>query len=72
MSSALAAACGRQHAQVLKLAGDGVFNKRKNLFALNLARKSKQGYILLTEGYMDAISLYQYGFDCAVASWGLR
>lgn len=45
-----------------------IFNKRKNLFALNLARKSKQGYILLTEGYMDAITLYQYGFDCAVAS----
>ena len=47
-----------------------IFNKRKNLFALNLARKSKQGYILLTEGYMDAITLYQYGFDCAVASLG--
>ncbi len=47
-----------------------VFNKRKNLFALNLARKSKQGRIILTEGYMDTISLYQAGFDCAVASLG--
>ena len=47
-----------------------IFNKRKNLFALNLARKNKQGYIILTEGYMDAITLYQYGFDCAVASLG--
>ena len=47
-----------------------IFNKRKNLFALNLARKSKQGYMSLTEGYMDAITLYQYGFDCAVASLG--
>lgn len=47
-----------------------IFNKRKNLFALNLARKSKQGRIILTEGYMDAIALHQYGFDCAVASLG--
>ena len=47
-----------------------IFNKRKNLFALNIAKKSKQGRIILTEGYMDAISLHQYGFDCAVASLG--
>lgn len=47
-----------------------IFNKRKNLFALNLARKSRQGRIILTEGYMDAIALHQYGFDCAVASLG--
>ena len=47
-----------------------IFNKRKNLFALNLARKSKLGYLILVEGYMDAIALHQYGFDCAVASLG--
>lgn len=47
-----------------------IFNKRKNLFALNIAKKSKQGRIILTEGYMDAIALHQYGFDCAVASLG--
>lgn len=47
-----------------------VFNKRKNLFALNLAKKSKAAYLILTEGYMDAIALHQYGFDCAVASLG--
>ena len=47
-----------------------IFNKRKNLFALNIAKKSKQGRMILTEGYMDAISLHQYGFDCAVASLG--
>ena len=45
-----------------------IFNKRKNLFALNLAKKSKLGYLILVEGYMDAIALHQYGFDCAVAS----
>ena len=47
-----------------------IFNKRKNLFAMNLAKKSKLDYIILTEGYMDAISLHQFGFDCAVASLG--
>ena len=47
-----------------------IFNKRKNLFAMNVAKKSKLGYIILTEGYMDAIALHQYGFDCAVASLG--
>ena len=47
-----------------------IFNKRKNLFALNVAKKSRQNCIILTEGYMDAIALHQYGFDCAVASLG--
>ncbi len=47
-----------------------IFNKRKNLFALNLAKKSKMGYLILVEGYMDAVALHQYGFDCAVASLG--
>lgn len=47
-----------------------IFNKRKNLFALNVVKKSKQGRIILTEGYMDAIALHQHGFDCAVASLG--
>ena len=47
-----------------------VFNKGRNLFALNIAKKSRQGRIILTEGYMDTISLHQAGFDCAVASLG--
>ena len=47
-----------------------IFNKRRNLFAMNVVKKSKAGFIILTEGYMDAIALHQYGFDCAVASLG--
>lgn len=47
-----------------------IFNKSRNLFALNLAKTSKQGRIVLTEGYMDTIALHQAGFDCAVASLG--
>lgn len=47
-----------------------IFNKRRNLFGLNYAKKSTLGYLILVEGYMDAIALHQYGFDCAVASLG--
>ena len=47
-----------------------VYNKSRNLFALNIARKSKAGRVILTEGYMDTISLHQAGFDSAVASLG--
>ena len=47
-----------------------IFNKRKNLFGLNVAKKTKHPYMILVEGYMDAIALHQYGFDCAVASLG--
>ncbi len=47
-----------------------IFNKRKNLFALNVAKKTTLGRIILTEGYLDAITLHQFGFDCAVASLG--
>ena len=47
-----------------------VFSKSHNLFALNLAKKSKSGYILLAEGNIDVVSLHQAGFDSAVASLG--
>ena len=47
-----------------------VFNKSRNLFALNLAKKSKSGYIILAEGNIDVVSLHQAGFDSAVASLG--
>ena len=47
-----------------------IFNKRKNLFGLNLAKKSKAGYIILVEGNVDVITLHQFGFDSAVASLG--
>lgn len=47
-----------------------VYNKSRNLFALNIAKTSKAGRVILTEGYMDTISLHQAGFDSAVASLG--
>ena len=47
-----------------------VYSKKKHLFALNLAKQSESKKIILVEGYMDAISLYQRGFDNVVASLG--
>ncbi len=47
-----------------------IFNKRKNLFGLNLAKKSKHNSLILVEGNIDVVALHQYGFDNAVASLG--
>ncbi len=47
-----------------------VYNKSRNVFALNRAKTSKAGRVILTEGYMDTIALHQAGFDSAVASLG--
>ena len=47
-----------------------VYNKSRNVFALNIAKTSKAGRVILTEGYMDTIALHQAGFDSAVASLG--
>ncbi|MBQ8540856.1 MAG: DNA primase [Clostridia bacterium] len=63
-----------------KLEGDGakyinspesiVYNKSKTLYALNFAKKSQHNYLILTEGYMDVISLHQAGFTSAIAGCG--
>ncbi|SHH48241.1 DNA primase [Sporobacter termitidis DSM 10068] len=47
-----------------------VFEKSRNLFALNLAKKTKSGVLILTEGNVDVVALHQAGFDSAVASLG--
>ena len=47
-----------------------LFNKRKNLYALNLAKTSREKRMILCEGYMDVITLHQAGFTNAVASLG--
>ena len=48
-----------------------IFNKRHNLYGLNFARKNLYSRtVILVEGYMDLISLYQYGIQIAVATLG--
>lgn len=47
------------------------FNKSKTLYALNIARRhSKNKHLILVEGYMDVITLHQYGFKNCVATLG--
>lgn len=51
-----------------------LFSKQDNLFAINIAKEQKQQAalpnIVVVEGYMDVIAMYQAGFKRAVASMG--
>lgn len=47
-----------------------VFNKGKNLFSLNLAKKESQERCILCEGYMDVISVYKSGVTNITATLG--
>lgn len=48
-----------------------IFHKGTNLYGLNFAIKDiKERTLIIVEGYMDCISLYQYGINYAVASLG--
>lgn len=49
-----------------------IFNKRYNLYGLNFARKhiGNSRTLILVEGYMDLISMYQYGVKNVVATLG--
>ena len=47
-----------------------VYSKGRNLFGLNIAKKGDTKKIIIVEGYMDAISLYQRGITNVVASLG--
>jgi len=47
-----------------------IFDKSRNLFGLNYAKRGKRNNMILCEGYMDVIALHQSGFTNAVASLG--
>ena len=47
-----------------------VYSKSKNIYGLNVARKSKVSRLLMVEGYMDVVSLHKNGIPNAVASLG--
>lgn len=47
-----------------------IFNKKQNLYGLNFAKEAKKKEIMLVEGYMDMITLYQAGFKNVAASLG--
>ncbi|KXZ39741.1 DNA primase [Alkalithermobacter thermoalcaliphilus JW-YL-7 = DSM 7308] len=48
-----------------------IFNKRFNLYGLNFARKNiSDKTLIIVEGYMDVITLFQFGIKNVVASLG--
>lgn len=49
-----------------------IFQKKNNLYGLNISRQyvGKDGFIILVEGYMDTIALYQSGVQNVAASLG--
>ncbi len=47
-----------------------IFNKRYNLYALNLQKGKRPSDLIMVEGYMDVVSLYEGGVTNAVASLG--
>ena len=47
-----------------------VYSKARNLYGLNVAKKTKLEKIIIVEGYMDVISLHQRGIENVVASCG--
>ncbi len=47
-----------------------VYSKGRHLFGLNVAKRGELKNIIIVEGYMDAISLYQRGITNVVASLG--
>ncbi len=49
-----------------------LFKKGETLYNLHNARQyiSKEGYVLVVEGYFDLITLYRYGFKHTVATMG--
>ncbi|MCL2499650.1 MAG: DNA primase [Defluviitaleaceae bacterium] len=47
-----------------------LFNKSSQLYALNLARKTRSTELIVVEGYMDVIALFKAGFTNAVGVLG--
>lgn len=47
-----------------------VYKKKEGVFGLNFAKNTKDSSLIIVEGYMDAISLHQAGFDNAIACLG--
>ena len=64
-------AIGDQMPKYLNTSDTPVFNKRLGVFAINLLKKSRGlSRVILVEGYMDVVSLTQFGIEGVVATLG--
>ena len=62
---------GEGQPKYLNTADTPVFNKRKGVYAANLLKKQRNlKRIILVEGYMDVVSLVQFGIGGVVATLG--
>lgn len=61
---------GDDEAKYINSPDSRIYSKGNCLYALNFARKEKSGFLILCEGYMDTISLYENGFRNTVAGLG--
>ena len=61
----------KREPKYLNTADTPVFNKRKGVFAANLLRKQRHlDRVVLVEGYMDVVSLTQFGVEGVCATLG--
>lgn len=64
-------AMGDAQPKYLNTAETPIFNKRRGLYALNMAQKERSiGHLVLVEGYMDTVSLRKHGIAGVVATLG--
>ena len=64
-------AMGDAQPKYLNTAETPIFNKRRELYGLNFAKKERSvGHLVLVEGYMDTVSLRKYGVQGVVATLG--
>lgn len=64
-------ALGDQQPKYLNTSDTPIFNKRKGVYAANLLRKQRHlERVILVEGYMDVVSLSQFGVEGVCATLG--
>ena len=61
---------GDDGAKYMNTGDTPIYNKRHNVYAINMMKGKKLDELIMVEGYMDVISLHQHGVDNAVASLG--
>ena len=62
---------GKELPKYINTADTPVYSKSRNIYAANLLRQQRHlDHVVLTEGYMDVVSLTQFGVEGACASLG--
>ena len=64
--------CDEDEAKYINSADTPIYGKKEHLYGLPQARRaiSAKGFALLTEGYMDVLTLHEFGFANSVGALG--